>query len=204
MTETSPPDRRLSRRAKIALAVGVLVVDAIAAVVSIVAVVSHRPSQKHAVSYSSQVVLPFTHLNQPWGAAVDAAGNLYITDHYTRQLLKLAAGASAPTPLPSTGLTDPTGVAVDSAGNVYITDNGNDQAWKLAPGADKPTPLPFTGLKDPDGVAVDSQETFTSPTTATPGYSSSPRGRARQPCCRSRESATPSEWRWTLRTTSTS
>ena len=81
-----------------------LVVVAIAAAVSIIAVVSHRPSQKHPVSYASQVVLPFTHLDQPWGAAVDAAGNLYIADHETHQLLKLAAGASAPTPLPSTGL----------------------------------------------------------------------------------------------------
>jgi hypothetical protein len=42
MTETSPPDRRLSRRSKITLAVGVLVVVAIAAVVSIAVAVSHR------------------------------------------------------------------------------------------------------------------------------------------------------------------
>jgi hypothetical protein len=52
----------LSRRTKIALAVGVLVVVAIAAVVSIIAVISHRASPKHAVSYSSQVALPFTEL----------------------------------------------------------------------------------------------------------------------------------------------
>jgi hypothetical protein len=46
MTEVSPPVRRLSR-AKIALAVGVLVVVAI---VGIVAVVWHRPAQKHTMS----------------------------------------------------------------------------------------------------------------------------------------------------------
>src|ERR1700752_4071555 len=124
MTAVSPPAGRLSRRAKAALALGTLVVVAIAAAVSIVAVVSHRPSQKHTVSYSSQVVLPFTHLDEPWGVAVDRAGNLFTADHITHQLMKLAAGASAPTPLPSAGLTHPTGMAVDDAGNVYVTDNG--------------------------------------------------------------------------------
>ena len=74
MTAVSPPVGRSSRRAKAALAVGTLVVVAIAAAVSSVAVVSHRPSQKHTVSYSSQVVLPFTHLDEPWGVAVDRAG----------------------------------------------------------------------------------------------------------------------------------
>ena len=67
--------------AKVALAVGLLVVVAIAAAVSIKAMVSARASQQHTVSYSSQVVLPFAHLNKPWGAAVDGAGNLYIADH---------------------------------------------------------------------------------------------------------------------------
>src|SRR5262245_30139941 len=71
MTAVSPPVGRLSRRAKAALAVGALVVVAIAAAVSIIAVVSHRPSQKLTVSYSAQVVLPFTHLDEPWGVAVD-------------------------------------------------------------------------------------------------------------------------------------
>src|SRR6267154_2142783 len=80
MTEVPLPVRRLSRRAKIALAVGVLVVVAIAAAASVIAVVSHRAPEKHAVSYSSQVVLPFTQLKMPVGVAVDAAGNSYVAD----------------------------------------------------------------------------------------------------------------------------
>jgi hypothetical protein len=70
MTEVSLPVRRLSRRAKVALAVGVLVVVVFAAAASIIAVVSHRAPQKHAVSYSSQIVLPFSRLKMPVGVAV--------------------------------------------------------------------------------------------------------------------------------------
>jgi serine/threonine-protein kinase len=42
--------------------------------------------------YGSQVTLPFTGL-YPDGVAVDAAGNLYVTDHVNNRVLKLAAGS---------------------------------------------------------------------------------------------------------------
>ncbi|MFG1934082.1 hypothetical protein ACGFK1_26090 [Mycobacterium sp. NPDC048908] len=88
---------------------GLLVILTVAAGVSIKAMVTNRPARNSVVSYTPQVVLPFTHLGQPWGAAVDRVGNLYLADHSSRQLMKLAAGATAPTPLPSDGLSDPTG-----------------------------------------------------------------------------------------------
>jgi len=121
MTATSPPVRRLSRRATMALVVGALLL--VVLVLGIINVGRHSSSrattsQPSHVSYSSQVVLPFTYLDAPFGAALDTAGNLYVTDHSTHQVLKLAPGASAPMPLPSTGLKNPTGVAVDTAGNV--------------------------------------------------------------------------------------
>jgi len=87
MTTTSPPIRRLGRRARIAFGLGGAVIVLAAAVVSIIAVVGHwasctNPSEKpHPVSYSSEVLLPFTHLDHPFGAAVDGAGNLYVTDN---------------------------------------------------------------------------------------------------------------------------
>jgi serine/threonine-protein kinase len=77
--------RRLSRRTKTALIVGavVLVVGAVAEAFGIPAMVGHR-------SHSAQVVLPFTGLNQAGGGAVDAAGNLFVTDN--NRVLKLPAG----------------------------------------------------------------------------------------------------------------
>jgi DNA-binding beta-propeller fold protein YncE len=63
--------------------------------------------------------------------AVDAAGNLYVTDHDNNRVLKLPAGSSAQTVLPFTGLKSPSGVAVDSAGNLYVTDSGNRRVLAL-------------------------------------------------------------------------
>jgi serine/threonine-protein kinase len=66
--------------------------------------------------------------------AVDAAGNLYVTDTANDRVVKLAAGSATPTELPFTGLNNPGGVAVDAASNVYVTDNGNNRVVKLAAG----------------------------------------------------------------------
>jgi len=36
--------------------------------------------------------MPFTGLNHPYGVAVDAAGNLYVTDEGNSRVVKLPAG----------------------------------------------------------------------------------------------------------------
>jgi len=107
--------------------------------------------------------LPFKDLRVPHGVAVDAAGNVYVADTHTNQVLKLAPGSDTQTVLPFTGLdlcsnvidASVAGVAVDAAGSVYVSDSCNDRVVKLSPGSSTQTVLPFRGLDGPHGIAVD-------------------------------------------------
>jgi DNA-binding beta-propeller fold protein YncE len=110
-----------------------------------------------------QYALPFTGLRAPHGVAVDAAGNVYVSDTHTNRVLKLAAGSSAQTVLPFTGLdlcsntidASLGGVAVDSAGTVYVSDSCHSRVLKLPAGSSTQTVLPLRRLRDPHGLAVD-------------------------------------------------
>jgi DNA-binding beta-propeller fold protein YncE len=158
--------RRQRQRVKVALITTVVVILA-AVGITVYLLRPHSPaSQTQAAqpapsgptaqpAYGPQVALPFTGLNRPGGVAVDAVGNLYVTDMHINQVLKLAAGSATQTVLPFTGLTNPHGVAVDDAGDLYVADTGNSRVVKLAAGSAAQTVLPFTGLNGPWGVAVD-------------------------------------------------
>lgn len=107
--------------------------------------------------------LPFTGLRVPHGVAVDAAGNVYVSDSHTNRVVKLAAGADSQTVLPFTGLDlcpnnidgSIGGVAVDATGNVYVADSCNGRVLKLAAGSNSQTVLPLRRLRTPHGLAVD-------------------------------------------------
>jgi len=77
-------------------------------------------------------------LNNPYGVAVDSAGNLYIADSSNNRIRKVSGGMIATIagngtpgfsgdngPAISAQLNYPQGIAVDSAGNLYIADPGN-------------------------------------------------------------------------------
>jgi hypothetical protein len=74
-----------------------------------------------------------TGLAQPEGIAVDAAGNIYVTNNQSlpSSVTVFAPGANGNVaPLrsiagPRTGLKFPTGIALDAAGNIYVADFGN-------------------------------------------------------------------------------
>jgi serine/threonine-protein kinase len=143
------------KTAKLVAAMVAVTAVAVAAVVAGVQLGSGGDGNAPTSDGSAQTALPFADVGLPTDVAVDAAGNIYVTDMGNDRVLRLAAGASAPTPLPFTGLNNPQGVAVDAAGNIYVTDTSNDRVLRLGPGASTAAPLPFTGLKNPQGVAVD-------------------------------------------------
>jgi sugar lactone lactonase YvrE len=79
---------------------------------------------------SSPTSLISVSLAEPTGVAVDAAGNLYVSDAGLNTVQELPAGAgpgSEPITLGFTGLSSPGGLALDASGNVYVADTGNNR-----------------------------------------------------------------------------
>ncbi len=117
--------------------------------------------------------------NNPYGVAVDAAGNVYVTDQTNQKIRKITpagvvstlAGSGELGSVDGTGSAasfyNPTGVAVDAAGNVYVADLTSNKIRKITPAGVVST-LAGSGVyvsadgtgsgasfKGPAGVAVD-------------------------------------------------
>jgi uncharacterized protein (TIGR03437 family) len=85
-------------------------------------------------------------LNQPYGVAVDAAGDLFLADRSNNRVRKVSAnGVIATVAGNGTGISfgdggqavlasldQPCGLAVDASGNLFIADSGNGQIRKVS------------------------------------------------------------------------
>jgi hypothetical protein len=105
-------------------------------------------------------------LSNPWGLALDGAGNLYIADSYNNRVRKVAADGTIVTvagngtagnsgdggPAANAQLGIPKGVALDSAGNLYIADLDNSRIRKVGVDGNIAT---LAAFDHPDSVAVD-------------------------------------------------
>ena len=58
-------------------------------------------------------------LDDPYGLAFDAAGNLYVANYGNNTISKVTPAGAVST-FVSSGLDDPDGLAFDAAGNLYV------------------------------------------------------------------------------------
>ena len=105
-----------------------------------------------AFSPSTQTTAPATGLSQPYGVAVDAAGDVFIGEPGANLVYKVTPGGVQTGVGTITG--HPYGLAVDGAGDVYIAELNNNRVVKVTP-AGVQTTVPATGLTQPIAVAVD-------------------------------------------------
>jgi uncharacterized protein (DUF2345 family) len=96
--------------------------------------------------------LPANGLNQPYGLAVDAAGDVFIGEPGANLVQKLTPGGAQTTVGTFSG--HPYGLAVDGAGNLFVADLNSNQIDKITPSGVQ-TVVPATGLTQPIAVAVD-------------------------------------------------
>ncbi|HEY2466539.1 MAG TPA: MBG domain-containing protein [Terracidiphilus sp.] len=99
----------------------------------------------------TQSTLPVSGLVGVSGVAVDAAGNVFISEN--AGAVKITP-AGVQTTVPTTGISLAYGVAVDGAGDVFLADLGGNKVVKVTPDGVQTT-VPATGLSSPSGVAVD-------------------------------------------------
>ena len=121
--------------------------------------------------------------NNPWGVAVDGAGNVYVSELYANKIRKVTPGGvvttfagsgsigSADGPGPSASFNWPYGLAVDGAGNLYVADALSQKIRKVTPGGAVSTlagsgargavdgPAAAASFDNPLGVALDSSGT---------------------------------------------
>ncbi len=116
------------------------------------------PAHAQGVSFVGlQVIVPASGLENPTFAAVDGAGNVFIVDHGSYQVVKVTP-SGIQTTVPTSGLNNPNGIALDAAGDVFVADVVNNRVVEvpyLGNGTyGSQTTVPAT-LSHPYGVALD-------------------------------------------------
>jgi sugar lactone lactonase YvrE len=111
---------------------------------------TYAASSSGVETASSQSVVPGPGNFAPLFLAVDAAGDLFMSDGNDGRVLKVTPSGTKTVVVPGLGIAD--GLAVDALGDLFIVDNQNGNVLELTASGPK---IIASGLSDPTAVAVD-------------------------------------------------
>jgi hypothetical protein len=95
--------------------------------------------------WQRKLVGVLTGFDEPLGECVDAAGDVYVTDHYGHRILEFAHGGASPINVIRTSLTQPSGCAVDlKTGDLAVADDSNLLIYRGGKGRPKAYTGPLT------------------------------------------------------------
>ena len=98
-----------------------------------------------------------TSFDNPYGVAVDGAGNVFVADtnHAAVKEITAASGYTTVNELDHGTFSWPSGLAVDASGNVYVSDSGSVYEITAASNYTSVTTLNSSGFNMAYGIAVD-------------------------------------------------
>jgi streptogramin lyase len=95
-------------------------------------------------------------LNTPYGIAIDAAGNAWITNLGGSAVTKLTSAGTLVSNYSATGLIGAKGIAIDRSGNVWVANTPMNSVIEFNSSGVADTPYTVGGLNGPVSIAMDS------------------------------------------------
>ena len=115
--------------------------------------VGQGPAIAFAPGVQSALNVTAVNLQNPWGLALDEAGDVFIAAENNDVVVEIPAGGGAQTTMCNTGDRTP-GVAVDGAGNLFCSDAQDNRVYEVLAGTNSETEAAGS-IQEPTSLAID-------------------------------------------------